>query len=385
MTARRWAQAELLSLASRGLLRSLEALESPQGPVVRVAGRELVNFSANDYLGLAADPRLAQAMAASAQTAGVGSGASRLVTGDQAAHRSLEAALADFERAEAVLLFNAGYAANVGVVSALVSREDVVFSDALNHASLVDGCRLSRARTVVYPHGDVDALESALKSEVGRRKLVVTDAVFSMEGDLAPLPELVAACERQGAALMLDEAHATGVLGPTGAGLAEACGLIERVDIRVGTLGKSLGVFGAYAASSRPVVDLLINRARPLVFSTMLPPPVCAAAERAVGLVRSEPGLRERLWRNIHRFASGLKALGLPAEARSAVFPVLMGAPEQALAAAAFLRRRGLLVKPIRPPTVPTGTSRLRFALSAAHTEAQIDLALAGLKALQEQ
>jgi 8-amino-7-oxononanoate synthase len=377
-----WAQEDLGALAARGLRRFLEPLDSPQGPLVRLGGETLVNFASNDYLGLAASPSVRAAAAAALEAHGVGSGASRLVVGDTVAHQRLEARLAAFERSEAALLFNSGYAANVGTLQALVGPEDAVFSDALNHASLIDGCRLSRARTVVYPHADVEALERALASTPARRRLVVTDSVFSMDGDPAPLRELVEVCRAHGAALLVDEAHATGVLGARGSGLCEELGLEDAVDVRMGTLSKSLGGLGAYICASRPVVELVLNRARPLVFSTALPAALCAAAEAAVDIVERDEDLRARLWRNIRRFSEGLRSLGLPAEPRSAIFPVILGEPEHAIEASRALRARGLLVKAIRPPTVPVGTSRLRFCLSAAHTEGHVDLALEGLRRL---
>lgn len=373
-----WAREELAELGRRGLLRLLEPLGSPQGPVVRIGGQSLLSFSSNDYLGLAADPRIARAFATGLERWGVGSGASRLVVGDTEAHRRLEARLAAFEGTEAALIFNGGYPANLGLVQALVGRGDLVVSDALNHASLVDGCRLSRAEVAVVPHGDVEAVDRQLARPGFRRRLVVTDAVFSMDGDSAPLEQLADVCARAGAALLVDEAHATGVLGARGSGLCEATGV--RPDVRMGTLGKALGGFGAYAATTRPVADLLVNRARSVVFSTTLPPALCEAMVVAVDLLEHDPELRPRLWRNIRRFVDGLRALGLAAEARSAIIPVILGTPERALRASAFLRERGLLVKPIRPPTVPQGTSRLRFALSAAHTEAHVDRALQALE-----
>ncbi len=373
-----WAREELGELGRRGLLRTLEPLASPQGPVVRIGGQWLVNFSSNDYLGLAADPRVRRAFVDGLERWGVGSGASRLVVGDTEAHRRLEDRLAAFEKTEAVLLFNGGYPANLGLVQALVGRGDLVVSDALNHASLVDGCRLSRAEVAVVPHADVEAVARALSGTGFRRKLVVSDAVFSMDGDPAPLQDLAAACAGAGAAFLVDEAHATGVLGNRGSGLCEASGV--QPDVRMGTLGKALGGFGAYAATSRAVADLLLNRARSVVFSTTLPPALCEALVVAVDLVENDPELRPRLWRNIHRFVDGLQRLGVTAQPRSAIVPVILGSPERALRASAFLRERGLLVKPIRPPTVPEGTSRLRFALSAAHTEAQIDRALQSLE-----
>lgn len=379
----RWAEEELAELERRGLRRRLEPLASPQGPVIRMGEEELINFSSNDYLSLAGDRRLVEAAKAALERHGVGSGASRLLVGDSTAHRALEARLAAFERTEAALLFNNGYAANVGILSALLSEGDAVFSDALNHASLVDGCRLSRARVMVYPHRDAGVLADLLASVPGRRRLVCTDAVFSMDGDRAPLAELVELCRRHGAALLVDEAHGTGVLGARGAGLVEELGLEGEVDLRMGTLGKALGTYGAYVACSARVAELLLNRARSLIFSTSLPPALCAAARAAVDVVESEPARRARLWRNIRRFSDGLRRLGLPAEPASAIFPVVLGEPERALAASRALRAEGLLVKATRPPAVPPGTSRLRFALSAGHSDEHVDRALAALARLE--
>jgi 8-amino-7-oxononanoate synthase len=373
-----WAREELAALEARGLLRTLEPLSSPQGPVVRMAGRELINLSSNDYLGLAADVRVAAAFAEGLRRWGTGAGASRLVVGDTEAHRRLEQKLAELEGTEAALLFNGGYPANLGIVQALVGRGDLVVSDALNHASLVDGCRLSRAEVVVVPHASPAAVGEALEGHSGRRKLVVTDAVFSMDGDRAPLSELAWVCARAGAGLLVDEAHATGVLGARGAGLCELTGVTP--DVRMGTMGKALGVFGAYAAGSRALMDFLLNRARSVVFSTTLPPALCEAVLVAVDLLQNDPELRPRLWRNIRHFVDGVRALGIAAQAESAIVPVILGTPERAMAAADFLRQRGVLVKAIRPPTVPEGTSRLRFALSAAHTEQQVDRALHALR-----
>jgi 8-amino-7-oxononanoate synthase len=381
--ARAWAEEELQRLSVLGLRRQLEPLLSPQGAVVRIGGESLLNFSSNDYLGLANDPRVSRAATAGMDRHGLGTGASRLVVGDSSAHQFLELKLAGFMGASSALLFNSGYAANVGILSALMGEGDVIFSDALNHASLIDGCRLSRAARVIYPHGDLEELDRLLGSTPARRRLVCTDAVFSMDGDLAPLEGLVELCRRHGAALMVDEAHAVGVLGTKGAGLCDALGLGDSVDVRVGTLGKSLGAFGAFAVCAPEVRELLFNRARSLVFSTSLPASLCAAATCAVEIVEREPELREALWRNIRRFSDGLRALGFPAEPRSPIFPLVLGDPRRAVEASHALRARGLLVKAIRPPTVPKGTSRLRFALSAAHREEHIDKALEAVSALR--
>jgi 8-amino-7-oxononanoate synthase len=380
----RIAKEELARIAAAGLLRRLEALRGPAGVEIEVGAERLISFSSNDYLGLASRPELRAALAAGAARWGAGASASRLVVGDFEAHRELERELADFEGAEAAVLFNSGYAANTGIVPALVGEGDAVFSDALNHASLIDGCRLSRARVRVVPHRDVTALRESLRAarDAGaRRLLVVTDTVFSMDGSRAPLREIADVCDEHDALLAIDEAHGTGVLGPRGAGLAEALGVSARVDVRMGTLSKAVGVVGAHAVGTRAICELLLNRARPLIFSTALPPSFSVAALAAVAIVRGPEGdaLRARLWRNAARFAAGLRALGLPAVEQSAIFPVVLGDPERALKAAAALRERGVLVKPIRPPTVPEGTSRLRFALSAAHTDAHVDQALDAL------
>jgi 8-amino-7-oxononanoate synthase len=373
-----WAREELSALEAKGLRRHLEPLETPQGPRVRVGGRMYLNFSSNDYLGLANDAAVKEAARAAVLRHGVGAGASRLIVGDSTAHQALERAVAAFEGTEAALLFNSGYAANVGVLSALLAPGDVVFSDALNHASLIDGCRLAKATVVVYPHRDVTALEALVATHRGRRRLVVTDAVFSMDGDRAPLAALSVLCRREGLGLVVDEAHATGILGKRGAGLCEATGV--RPDVLMGTLSKGLGCVGAYVAGSAALRELLFNKARSLVFSTALPPAMCAAAKVALERIQTDPSLRAALWRNISAFARGLRALGLSAHEDSAIFSVVLGEPERAVAASKRLREQGLLVKPIRPPTVPQGTSRLRVTLSAGHSEADVQQLLAALE-----
>jgi 8-amino-7-oxononanoate synthase len=380
------AREELAAIASNGLLRSLEPLRTPAGPEVELStGERLINFSSNDYLGLAAHPAIRSALAEAPHRWGVGAGASRLVAGDYLPHHALEQELARFEGTEAAVLFNSGYAANCGVLPSFGGPEDVILSDALNHASLVDGCRLSRARTEVYPHADVAALEAALRrvrQQGARRVLVATDTVFSMDGDVAPLVRIAEACERHEALLVVDEAHATGVIGPRGSGLVTQLGLGAHVDLRMGTLSKAVGVFGAYVAATRACCDLLLNRARPLIFSTGLPPAIPHAALAALRIISGAEGddLRGRLRRSVERFATGLRALGLPAEAATPIFPVVLGAPEAALSAAAQLRKRGLLVKAIRPPTVPAGSSRLRIVVTAAHTDAHLDHLLSALR-----
>jgi len=376
-----WIDAELASLDAKGLRRSLEPLASAQGPVVTVGGRPLVNLCSNDYLGLAGDPRLRRAAAEAAEREGAGSGAARLVAGDLAVHGRLERALAAFEGTEAALLFGSGYHANAGVPAALVGRDDAVFSDVLNHASIIDGCLLSRAELLRYRHADVGELESLLAASRARRKLVVTDTIFGMDGDAAPLAEIADACERHGAMLYVDEAHATGVLGPNGAGLADALGLRDRVDVRMGTLGKALGSFGAHVAGERRLVQLLVSRARTFIFTTALPPAACGAALAALEVVRAEPERRARVHALAARAKAGLARLGfeLP-RVVAPILPVVLGGEARAVAASRALRERGYFVRAIRPPTVPRGTSRLRVALSASHTEAHVDGFLGALE-----
>jgi 8-amino-7-oxononanoate synthase len=371
---------ELAELDARGLRRVLEPLASRQGPVVEVGGRMLVNLCSNDYLALAGDPRVRRAAAEAAERDGAGSGASRLVAGDLAIHGRLERALAGFEGTEAALLFNSGYHANAGVPPALVGRDDALFSDQLNHASIIDGAVLSRAELVRYRHADADDLAARLARSTARRKLVVTDAVFSMDGDAAPLRAIADACQRHGAMLYVDEAHATGVLGPTGAGLAEAEGVAARVDVRMGTLGKALGSFGAWVGGERRLVEWLSNRARPFVFTTALPPAACGAALEALAIVRGEPARRDRLRALTLRAKEGLARIGFELPGVVApILPVILGSEERALAASRALRERGFFVKAIRPPTVPRGTSRLRVTLTAGHDEAQVDAFLGAL------
>ena len=376
------ARRELAALAERGLLRRLEPLRSPPGAEIEIGpGERLINFSSNDYLGLAGDARIAAALARGAQEWGAGAGASRLVTGDFLPQHELEEALAAFAKTEAALLFNSGYAANTGLIPSLAGAEDLIVSDALNHASLIDGCRLSKARVEVTPHKDLEAIKRALQ-EPARRKLIVTDAIFSMDGDRAPLRELVPISAESSAMLLVDEAHSTGIVGPRGAGLCAELGI--EPDVRMATLSKSFGVAGAFIAASKSVCDLLLNRARPLIFSTALPPALACAALQALQILEGPEGdaRRATLWSQVREFAAGLRALGLPAQPDSPIFSIPAGTPQRALEISGVLRDRGILAKPIRPPTVPQGTSRLRIALSAAHTPAHLQSALSALREL---
>ena len=344
----------------------------------------LRSFSSNDYLGLAGHPDLASAAAEAALREGFGASASRLVTGDLPAHRALERDLADYVSRPAALVFPTGYQTNLGVLGALARPGDLIVSDALNHASLIDGCRLSRARIEVYPHGDARAARQLLAAgKDARRRLLVTESLFSMDGDVAPLSELAEAAETTQAVLIVDEAHALGVAGPEGRGLCAAAGIVP--DVLVGTLGKAFGAAGGFAAGAPAFRDLLVNRARTFVFTTALPPPVAAAARAALKLITAPEGTRRRAALDTNRLLLGnrLAAAGLvPGPAPGPILPVVLGSETRALGASAALAARGFFVPAIRPPTVPAGTSRLRVTLSSAHTPEDVaDLAEALIEA----
>ena len=369
--------AELRALDEAGLLRRLAPLDSGSDAEVEADGRRHLLLSSNNYLGLAGHPALRAAAREAVDRWGCGTGASRLISGHFTLHAALEDELARFKGTEAALVFPTGYQANLGTIGALVGHGDHVFSDELNHASIIDGCRLSRAAVHVYPHRDVDALRRLLAgTSTARRRLIVTDSVFSMDGDRAPLRELSTLAREYHSILMIDEAHATGCLGERGAGLADAEGLTAGVDVHMGTLGKALGSAGAYIAGSRALVDLVLNRARTFVFTTGLPPAAVGAARAALTVVAGEPERRTRLQRNATYLRDGLRALGLDARGDTHVVPVVVGGNHAAVALAEALRRRGVLAHPIRPPTVPPGTARLRVTPMATHTTAQLEQAL---------
>jgi len=362
------------------LFRHRQTLESAQGPVVRLDGREYLNFCSNDYLGLAAHPRVIAAFRQAAERYGVGSGASHLVCGHSTPHHQLEEALAEFTGRERALLFSSGYMANTGVLTALLRRGDQVFEDRLNHASLLDGGLHSGARFRRFPHSDVAALERQLTRAAGV-KLVVVDGVFSMDGDSAPLPQLAAACTRSDAWLMVDDAHGFGVMGQRGAGSLEAANLgVDEVPVLMATLGKALGTAGAFVAGSELLIETLIQQARTYIYTTALPPAVAAASLESLRLLGEESWRRDHLRALIDRFRRGAAGLGLPLMASaSAIQPLLVGDAAAAVALSERLRQQGLLIGAIRPPTVPAGTSRLRITLSAGHSEQQVDTLLTQL------
>ncbi|HEY5976161.1 MAG TPA: 8-amino-7-oxononanoate synthase [Geobacteraceae bacterium] len=380
---------ELQQLREQGLYRSLRRVDGPQTRRVLLDGQEVLLLCSNNYLGLADHPRLKAAAIDAIDRYGVGSGAARLVSGNLVLHEELEARLAAFKKCEAALVFNSGYSANTGIIAALVGRGDTVFSDRLNHASIVDGCLLSRAGFIRYPHGDVATLRRLLEQHQGKgRALIVTDGVFSMDGDLAPLRELVALKREFGALLMVDDAHGTGVLGDGGRGSAEQCGVMADIDIQMGTLGKALGSFGAYAAASAELVDYLRNKARSFIFSTSLPPSVLAASLAAIDLVDSPEGaaLRHRLGASAAHFRSGLAAAGFATlGSATQIVPALVGEAALTMEFSRRLLAQGIFVQGIRPPTVPAGSSRLRCTIMATHTDDDLAEALATITSIGRQ
>ena len=378
---------EVGRIEAAGLLRRVRALESASEPEVTLNGKRVLCLASNNYLGLAAHPEVVDAAAEAAERYGAGAGSARLITGGLVLHDELEACLAAFKGTEAALLFSSGYLANLGTVAALVGPGDAVFSDALNHASIIDGCRLSRADVHVYRHADAGDLADRLAAwrhgaGAAARALVVTDSVFSMDGDIAPLPDIVDACELHGAILMVDEAHATGVVGPGGRGAVVGFGLEGRVGVVMGTLSKALGAAGGFIAGSADLCAYLRNRARSFIFDTALPPPTAAAALASLRIVEREPERPVRARRLASRLATGLRAAGYDvSDPAAAVLPVVVGAPEAALALSARLLDAGVLVTAIRPPSVPEGTSRLRTTVMATHTNTEIDRATAAFAA----
>jgi 8-amino-7-oxononanoate synthase len=376
-----WLDEELTQLDARHLLRRLATRAGPQQAQIVFDGQEYINFGANDYLGLAGDSRLAAAAQRATEQEGCGAGASPLVTGHSNAHAELERHLAEFEGSEAALAFTSGFAANCGTVGALVGTGDAIYADAKNHASLIDGCRLSRAEIHIYRHGDADHLAELLRdSSRYRRRLIVTDSLFSMDGDLAPLMQLAELAEAHCAMLMVDEAHATGVFGAHGRGVAEHLEVENGVHIRMGTLSKALGSAGGFVSGRRTLIDWLVNRARSYVFSTAFPPAVAAAAIAALQIVRDEPPRRQELLTRAAMLREKLASQGWNVgRSESQIIPLYIGQPELTMQLVETLRKQGLFVPGIRPPSVPPGESLLRISLSWAHTPVQLDKLLAAL------
>jgi 8-amino-7-oxononanoate synthase len=363
----------LAELESSGLRRRLRLIDGLQGPQVTLDGRPVLLLCSNNYLGLADHPRLRQAAAEAALSLGTSAGASRLISGSMSIHAELESRLAQFKETEAALLFGSGYLANTGAIAALARRGEVVFSDELNHASIIDGCRLAGAETFVYRHANTEHLAWGLRRSAGRATLIVTDGVFSMDGDIAPLPELADLAQRHRCRLLVDEAHATGCIGPGGRGSVAAAGLTDEVDVIVGTLGKALGGYGAYVCGSAELMDFLVNSARPFIFSTAPPPPLVAAAQAAIELLLEHPDRVERLQANAAALRDGLRSEGLePIGADTQIVPLVIGDADDAVALCERLLAGGVFAQAIRPPTVPPGTCRLRLTTMATHRTADL-------------
>lgn len=381
-------EAQLAAIREQNLFRELRRIDSPQGVRVRLDGRDMLNFSSNDYLGLANHPKIKEAAKQAIDDFGAGSGASRLICGSLGVHHQLEEALAEFKGAEAAVTFSSGYAAALGTLSALLGKDDIIIIDKLVHASIVDGARLCGAQLRIFAHNDLDDLESILKwadAHGKGRKIVATESVFSMDGDLAPLREIIDLKQRYGAWLMLDEAHATGLFGQHRHGLAEAFELAEQVDISMGTLGKALGSAGGFVCGSRALIDVLINRARTFIFSTAPPPAQAGAALAAVQLVQSQEGEDRRtlLWSRVDEVKNGLTGSAWSASVvRSAIVPLMIGDEARAVEVAAKLRECGVFIPAVRYPTVARGAARLRLTVTASHSSADIAELLRAMKAI---
>ncbi|HVO26910.1 MAG TPA: 8-amino-7-oxononanoate synthase [Candidatus Margulisiibacteriota bacterium] len=376
MSVADFATCELARRQAAGLVRRLRPIEGAQDTWVTVDGRRALLLCSNNYLGLATHPAVREAASRAALEYGAGAGASRLISGSMRLHHTLEEQLAAFKGTEAALLFNSGYHANIGAITALVGEGDAVFSDALNHASIIDGCRQSRAAVSVYPHNDVSVLSELLAHSAAHRRLVVTESIFSMDGDTAPLAAICDVAQRYGAMVLVDEAHATGVVGPRGAGVVAALGLQGRVTLQMGTLGKALGSFGAFVAGRRAVVDLLINTARSFIYTTALPPAVVAAASAALAIVVSDPTPQQRLAENAARLWQGLQQCGLQVPPHPAhIIPVLIGDAARTMRTSERLLEAGVFVQGIRPPTVPPDSARLRVTMMSTHTPADLHFA----------
>ena len=369
---------ELEELKKKNLYRFLRTIESAQGPEVILNGKRVILMCSNNYLGLANHPRIIKAAKESMERYGYGAVASRLVSGNMSIHEEFEKVIAQFKRSQKALLFNCGYMANIGVISTICeSAKDLVISDKLNHASIIDGLMLSKANFATYRHNDLEHLEKILKTKKARRRLIVVDGVFSMDGDIAPLKDIVELAEKYEAIVMVDDAHATGVIGEKGRGSVEYWDLYERLDIQMGTLGKALGGFGAFICGSETLIEYLINKCRPLIYTTALPVPVVAAALEALKILIEKPEMVATLRNNVKYFVEGLQKIGLEVKDNSsAIVPVIIGDEKRCLRMSERLFELGIYVAAIRPPTVPKGTARLRVTLMATHTKEHLEKAI---------
>lgn len=366
---------ELQEIKEKGLYRDLRIITGPQEPRVIIEGRECLLFASNNYLGLANHPRLKKASQEAIERYGVGAGASRLISGTMELHTRLEERIARFKGRESAILFSSGYLANLGVITSLVGREDVVIVDRLNHASIIDAARLSFAKLLVYPHRDMSRLERILeRCQAYKRRLIVTDSIFSMDGDLAPLPEIVSLAKKYQAFVMIDEAHATGVFGRKGRGAEEHFGLEGEIDIVMGTLSKAIGSLGGFVTGSQRLIEYLRNKARSFIYTTALPPGVCAASMAGLDLIENEPLLRERLWQNVRYIRDGLLRMGFDLMgSETQIIPILIGGVGKTMEISEYLFSQGIFIPGIRPPTVPEDRCRLRMSLMATHTREDLD------------
>ena len=373
-----WINDELKEVHDKELFRTLTELQTGQSPEITIGGKEYILLASNSYLGLSVDPRVIQAAEEAVRKYGIGSGGSRLVSGSSDLHRELEEKIASFKNTESAILFSSGYLANIGTISSLVGPNDFVYSDELNHASIIDGCRLSKAGLRIYGHLNYEELDSLLAGDSSSgKKLVVTDTVFSMDGDLADLKILAEICDKHGAMLMVDEAHATGVLGERGSGATEHFNVEERVPVVMGTLSKAVGSLGGYIAGSQNLIDFVRNRVRSYIFDTSLPAPSLAASLKSIEIIETEKERREHLWKIVNMFKAGLSELGYDViPSNSAIVPILTGDPGPTLEIAAKLRKEGVFTPAVRPPSVAPGKCRVRSSLMSSHTVDHIERAL---------
>jgi glycine C-acetyltransferase/8-amino-7-oxononanoate synthase len=378
---------DLAQIKQAELYRNLREMSSATGPRVIIDGKTVLLMASNDYLGFCSHPAIKKTAKDAISAWGTGAGASRLISGNNSLFREVEKQLASLKKTEDALTFSTGYMANIGLLSAVGEAEDVIYSDELNHASIIDGCRMSRARVEIFPHKDTDRLAALLKQgHQFRRRIIVTDGVFSMDGDIAPLPRLVELARDHAAMIIVDDAHATGVLGSRGGGTAEHFGLEGQCDIVMGTLGKALGCFGAFVAGSCELRELLINRARPFIFTTALPPAVVGSALEALSLLDKEPEWRNALRENVNFFKNGLRERGFSMhDSATPIIPVIVGEARRAVSISESLFQEGMFVQAIRPPTVPEGSSRLRITVTAAHTKEDLSWALGILEKVGKQ
>ena len=377
---------DLNKLDRTHLRRRLKTVDSPAETVITLEGTRVIQFASNNYLGLATHPKVKEAAIGTLQKFGVGSGASRLITGTQSAHEALEQALSQFKGTEASLTFGTGYGANIGIIPTLAGSEDLILADRLCHASIIDGCRVSQATLRVFHHNDPEHLKQLLKKRSGKGKtLIVTEGVFSMDGDLAPLPELVNLAKEFQATLLVDDAHGTGVMGQNGRGTAEHFGIAPSDLIQMGTLSKAIGTIGGYVAGPQSLIEYLMNTGRSFIYTTAPPPSMATAAQAAINIVQTDPERRKRLWQNRDQLHQGLKTMGLQlTETQSPILPIILHASQLAVDISSKLFERGIYVPAIRPPTVPKGTSRLRMTISSEHTSAQISKALEALESVKK-